>query len=74
MTRPTNDDNVNEVIRKMAMRSAQGLAEYGTTTMRDDFDLEEWLRQLQAEMMDGIVYIEAALRALAEAREEREGE
>ncbi len=56
-----HDKNVARVVEKMEKRAALGLAKYGHDTTRNDFTLVDWLLELQAELMDGVVYIEAAL-------------
>lgn len=54
------DRNVETVIAKYRERAAFGLEKYGVTTERDDLDLVQWLTHLQEELMDAVVYIEAA--------------
>ena len=65
-TKEVSDGNVQRVIEKYRNRAALGLEKYGVTTMRDDLDLLDWLTHLQEELMDAVVYIEAAKRLLRE--------
>lgn len=53
------DKIVEAVIEKFKQRSEAGVKKYGTTLMRDDLDLEQWLTHLQEELMDAVNYIEA---------------
>jgi len=53
------DKIVEAVIEKFKERSETGIKKYGTTLMRDDLDLEQWLTHLQEELMDAVNYIEA---------------
>ena len=43
----------------LKQRSMVGLNKYGTTTMRDDLFLLDWLQHLQEELCDAAVYVEA---------------
>lgn len=52
------DENVVNVLTKMASRAEVGLNKYGVTTERTDLDLLEWLTHLQEELMDATIYIE----------------
>ena len=56
----SEDTNVNAVCDKYQDRARVGLAKYGVTTNRDDLSLFDWLTHLQEELMDAVVYIEAA--------------
>lgn len=40
-------------------RSLVGLNKYGTTTMRTDLDILDWIQHLQEELCDAAVYCEA---------------
>ena len=53
------DKIVEEVIEKFKERSETGIKKYGTTLMRDDLNLDQWLTHLQEELMDAVNYIEA---------------
>lgn len=57
----TDDTNVTAVRAKLLKRSRLGLSKYGVTTDRAGLTPEQWLAHLQEELMDGAVYIEAAL-------------
>ena len=59
-----HDKNVEAVLKKMKKRAALGLSKYGTDTTRNDFTLRDWLVEQQAELMDAVIYIEAALNKL----------
>ena len=59
-----HDKNVEAVIKKMKKRAALGLTKYGADTTRNDFTLRDWLVEQQAELMDAVIYIEAALNKL----------
>jgi hypothetical protein len=54
------DKNVEAVRDKLLQRSIVGLKKYGVTTERDDIDLAGWLEHLQLELLDAVIYIEAA--------------
>ena len=53
------DKIVEAVIEKFKQRSETGVKKYGTTLMREDLDLQQWLTHLQEELMDAVNYIEA---------------
>ena len=59
MSRP--DPNVEAVKRRLDDRSARGMEKYGVSTARSDLSMAAWLRHLQEELLDAVVYIEAAL-------------
>jgi hypothetical protein len=52
------DQIVLRVLAKYAQRSEAGIEKYGTTLMRDDLSLTDWLNHLQEELMDATLYIE----------------
>lgn len=52
------DQIVLRVLAKYAERSEAGVQKYGTTLMRDDLNLTDWLNHLQEELMDATLYIE----------------
>lgn len=56
------DQNVEAVRTKLLDRSRLGIAKYGKTTDRDDLSLQDWLVHMQEELLDGAVYIQAAMR------------
>jgi hypothetical protein len=58
------DANVEAIRNKLLTRSQVGLEKYGVTTERTDLGLLQWLKHLQEELLDGAVYIEAALKQL----------
>lgn len=55
------DAHVEAIRDRFLERSIMGFKKYGVTTERTDLTEEQWLRHLQEELMDGIIYIEAAL-------------
>lgn len=59
-----SDKHVKAVRDKMRDRERAGLRKYGVTTERTDLETRDWLRHLQEEMMDAVVYIEVLLRRL----------
>ena len=59
-----HDQNVKAVVDKMNKRAEVGYRKYGRDTTRADFDLKRWLMELQEEMLDAVVYLEAALNKL----------
>lgn len=60
------DANVEAIREMLLQRSKVGLAKYGVTTERTDLTLVQWLTHLQEELLDGAVYVEAALRQIQE--------
>lgn len=59
------DRNVSAVIDRIRAREAKGFVKYGVATAdRTDTDLIDWLQHLQDELLDAVVYIEAAKREL----------
>ena len=70
----TKDKIVQAVLRKMDNRSIVGQKKYGQT-MQDEIetgkkDLHMFLTDVQEEIMDALLYIEAAKRCLTEEIEE----
>lgn len=70
--KPKADKHVEAVIARLRERSETGIRKYGTTTEFADLTLIEWLRHLQEELLDGAVYIEAALNCDVPAPPESE--
>lgn len=66
MTTKFHDKNVSAVANKLQARADKGLATYGTNTERDDYNFLDWLRELQEELMDAVVYVEASMGAINE--------
>ena len=58
MNQEVKDQVVLSVMAKYAKRSEAGIEKYGTTLMRDDLNLTDWLNHLQEELMDATLYIE----------------
>ena len=70
----TQDKIVQQVLRKMDERSLIGQKKYGATMMQEiegqEKDLNRFLIDVQEELMDALLYIEAAKRCLTDEIEE----
>ena len=70
----TEDKIVQQVLRKMDERSLIGQKKYGATMMQEiegqEKDLNRFLVDVQEELMDALLYIEAAKRCLQDEVEE----
>ena len=70
----TKDAIVQAVLRKMDERSLVGQKKYGATMMQEiegqEKDLNRFLVDVQEELMDALLYIEAAKRCLTDEIEE----
>ena len=70
----TKDKIVQAVLRKMDERSIIGQKKYGATMMEEIEgqvkDLDRFLVDVQEEIMDALLYIEAARRCLTDEVEE----
>ena len=70
----TEDKIVQAVLRKMDERSLIGQKKYGATMMQEiegqEKDLNRFLIDVQEELMDALLYIEAAKRCLQDEIEE----
>jgi hypothetical protein len=70
----TKDKIVQAVLRKMDERSIIGQKKYGATMMEEIEgqvkDLDRFLVDVQEELMDSLLYIEAARRCLTDEVEE----
>ena len=70
----TQDKIVQQVLRKMDERSLIGQKKYGATMMEEiegqEKDLNRFLIDVQEELMDALLYIEAARRCLQDEIEE----
>ena len=70
----TEDKIVQQVLRKMDQRSLVGQKKYGATMMQEiegeKKDLNRFLVDVQEELMDALLYIEAAKRCLTDEIEE----
>ena len=70
----TKDEIVQSVLRKMDERSLVGQKKYGATMMEEIVgqkkDLNRFLNDVQEEIMDALLYIEAAKRCLQDEIEE----
>ena len=70
----TKDEIVLAVLKKMDQRSLIGQKKYGATMMQEiegqKKDLNRFLVDVQEELMDALLYIEAAKRCLTDEIEE----
>jgi len=70
----TKDEIVQTVLKKMDQRSLIGQKKYGATMMEEIVgekkDLNRFIIDVQEEMMDAILYLEAAKRCLSDEIEE----
>jgi hypothetical protein len=70
----TKDEIVLAVLKKMDQRSIIGQKKYGATMMQEivgeEKDLNRFLIDVQEELMDALLYIEAAKRCLSDEIEE----
>tara|TARA_R110001606_G_scaffold290520_1_gene438454 strand:- start:256 stop:678 length:423 start_codon:yes stop_codon:yes gene_type:complete len=70
----TKDEIVLAVLKKMDQRSIIGQRKYGATMMEEivgqEKDLNRFLIDVQEELMDALLYIEAAKRCLSDEIEE----
>mgnify|MGYP003118839833 FL=1 len=70
----TKDEIVLAVLKKMDQRSLVGQKKYGATMMQEiegqEKDLNRFLIDVQEELMDALLYIEAAKRCLTDEIEE----
>ena len=70
----TKDEIVLAVLKKMDQRSIVGQEKYGATMMQEivgqEKDLNRFLIDVQEELMDALLYIEAAKRCLSDEIEE----
>jgi patatin-like phospholipase/acyl hydrolase len=66
----TKDEIVLKVLKKMDQRSLVGQEKYGATMMEEiegeEKDLNRFLIDVQEELMDALLYIEAAKRCLSD--------
>lgn len=63
----TNNNNTNEVqldsvvsgvITKYIMRAELGMKKYGTNLDRNDLQVGDWIKHVQEELMDAVLYLE----------------
>ena len=70
----TKDEIVLAVLKKMDQRSLVGQEKYGATMMEEiecqEKDLNRFLVDVQEELMDALLYIEAAKRCLSDEIEQ----
>lgn len=56
--RPKKDAIVERVKDKLDRRSEKGIREYGTTLEDNPDGFYRWIRELQEELLDAVLYIE----------------
>ena len=54
----TQDSIVNSVIADFIERSNLGVKKYGKTLDRDDLTFTDWIKHMQEELMDAILYLQ----------------
>jgi len=54
----TQDSIVNSVIAEFIERSNLGIKKYGKTLDRDDLTYTDWIKHMQEELMDAILYLQ----------------
>jgi hypothetical protein len=52
------DTIVESVIKQFKDRSSVGIKKYGTTLQENELSHLEWLKHLQEELMDAVLYLE----------------
>jgi hypothetical protein len=52
------DEIVESVINEFRLRSQRGIKKYGTTLQENELSQLEWLKHLQEELMDAVLYLE----------------
>lgn len=60
----TKDSIVESVINQFKQRSEVGIKKYGVTLDRTDIDVLGWVKHLQEELQDGILYLERLKKEL----------
>jgi len=68
----SEDQIVNEVVKKYLQRSAVGIQKYGTTLHRNDLSIEDWLTHLQEELMDATLYLERLRKEIRKITEKED--
>ena len=64
------DKYVQAVKEKFEQRSQVGIKKYNTSLEREDLNLLDWLTHLQEELMDAVLYIQAAREELEDREKE----
>lgn len=59
---------VERVREELRVRALHGLAKYGQTMERPDYDLRAWLQNAKEEAMDLVIYLERVLMLLDDER------
>lgn len=52
------DPIVAKVIKRMSLRSQEGIEKYGCNMMRDDVTTTQWIDHAIEELLDGAIYLE----------------
>ena len=66
----SRDKIIERVINKIKSRSDVGYKKYGVTLKDDEQTLDTWLNHIQEEIMDALLYIQAAKHCLEDEIEE----
>lgn len=66
----SGDAIVDETIAMILARSRLGQEKYGTTLMRDDLDLSDWMRHAIEESLDLTLYLMRAVKDLEKLRDD----
>lgn len=69
-----NDPVVEEVCRKMRLRSRYGINKYQNTLGREDFSVIDWLRHAQEEAMDLANYLQCVINRFERKERERQND
>ena len=64
------DKIIESVVKKFINRSDVGYKKYGVTLHKDDQPLGTWLQHIQEELMDAVLYIQAAREELEDREKE----
>ena len=64
------DEILLKVINTMVDRSNAGIKKYGSTLQDDEGDFKYFLKQLQSELMDAVLYLEKSKEAYTEEVQE----
>ena len=64
------DPIIEKVVEKLIVRSDVGYKKYKVTLEKDDKSINEWLNNIQEELMDAINYIEKLKSVLTDELQE----
>lgn len=64
MSEKSEIDSINSAIAsRIVQRASIGHAKYGTTMDRQDLTEVEWMKHLQEELLDSVVYLEKLIQS-----------